>query len=143
MASKRTVLIVEDDLLFREALEFILERGGYRVLAASDGEAAKLLIDGQFPDVAILDMMLPGQSGFQITQSLKEQSEGRIVVLMISGNSSAAHRDYAIVTGVDRFLPKPFSPAKVLEVVEELCPPRPTARINGSGVTSRPTALPI
>jgi DNA-binding response OmpR family regulator len=88
-------------------------------------------------------MMLPGQSGFQITQHLKDLSEGRVVVLMISGNSSAAHRDYASVTGVDRFLAKPFSPAKVMEIVEELCPPKPTARINGSGsgVSSRPAAL--
>jgi two-component system phosphate regulon response regulator PhoB len=143
MAFQRTVLIVEDDQHFREALELVLQRGGYRVLSAADGETAKTLFVEPVPDVAILDMMLPGQSGFQITQHLKEQSEGRIVVIMISGNSSAAHRDYASVTGVDRFLPKPFTPAKVLEVVEELCPPKPTARINGSGVTSRPTALPV
>jgi DNA-binding response OmpR family regulator len=143
MASPRTVLLVEDDQDFREALELVLQRGGYRVLSAPDGEAALALVAGQFPDVAVLDMMLPGPSGFQITQRLKDLSEGRIVVLMISGNSSAAHRDYAIVTGVDRFLPKPFSPAKVLAVVEELCPPTPTARINGTAVTSRPTALPV
>jgi DNA-binding response OmpR family regulator len=143
MAFQRTILIVEDDQHFREALELILQRGGYRVLSAADGEVALSMVVEQTPDVAILDMMLPGQSGFQITQRLKEESEGRIVVIMISGNSSVAHRDYASVTGVDRFLPKPFSPAKVLEVVEELCPPRPTAKINGSGVTSRPTALPV
>jgi DNA-binding response OmpR family regulator len=143
VAFQRNILVVEDDTDFREALELVLKRGGYRVLSAADGENAMTLIAGQFPDIAILDMMLPGQSGFQITQLLKDKSEGRIVVLMISGNSSAAHRDYAMVTGVDRFLPKPFSPAKVLEIVEELCPPTPTARINGAGVTARPAALPV
>jgi DNA-binding response OmpR family regulator len=143
MASQKTVLLVEDDLQFREALALVLHRRGYRVLSAPNGQEAFTLVAEQFPDIAILDMMLPGPSGFQITQRLKDQSEGRIIVIMISGNSSAAHRDYAIVTGVDRFLAKPFSPAKVLEIVEELCPPIPTARINGSGVTARPAAIPV
>jgi len=143
VASQRTVLLVEDDPHFREALEYIIQRRGYRVISAANGEIAKTLTVEQKPDIAILDMMLPGQSGFQVTQWLKDQSESKIVVVMISANSSAAHRDYAIVTGVDRFLAKPFSPANILEVIEELCPPTPTARINGSGTTSRQTAMPV
>jgi DNA-binding response OmpR family regulator len=143
MASQRTVLLVEDDPLFLDALGSTLQRQGYRVLSALDGDAATALMAEQFPDIAILDMMLPGQSGFQITLRIKEQSEGRAFVVMMSGNTSAAHRDYALSAGVDRFLAKPFTMAKFLETVETLCPPSPTARINGSGVIPRPAAMPV
>jgi DNA-binding response OmpR family regulator len=143
MASQRTILVVEDDLSILEILTHTLRRRGYFVLAAADGDAALALVSERTPDIALLDMMLPGQSGFQLTQRLKDLTEGEISVVMMSGNTSAAHRDYALETGVDRFLAKPFSSAKVLEVVEEMCPPKPTARINSSGVTSRQGARPV
>jgi DNA-binding response OmpR family regulator len=143
MASQRTILLVEDDPIILEAFEFTLQRRGYCVLSARDGNTAMALIAQGLPDIAILDMMLPGQSGFQITQRLKEQSEGRVFVVMMSGNTSVAHRDYALSAGVDRFLAKPFAIAKLLEAVEGLCPPAPTARINGSGVTPQPAAMSV
>jgi DNA-binding response OmpR family regulator len=141
MVLQRTVLLVEDDPLILDGLGIILQRRGYHVLSAPDGDAAMAIIAQQLPDIAVLDMMLPGQSGFQITHQLKGQSEGRVFVVMMSGNSSAAHRDYAHSAGVDRFLVKPFAIVKLLEAVEGLCPPLPTARINGSVVISHQAAL--
>ncbi len=143
MASQRTILLVEDDPVILEAFEFTLQRRGYYVLSARDGDTAMALIAQQLPDIAVLDMMLPGKSGFQITQWLKEQSEAQVFVVMMSGNTSVAHRDYALSAGVDRFLAKPFAIAKLLEAVEGLCPPAPTARINGSGVIPQPAAMAV
>jgi two-component system, OmpR family, phosphate regulon response regulator PhoB len=143
MASRRTILLVEDDPVILEVIEFTLQRRGYCVQSARDGNAAMALIAQGLPDIAVLDMMLPGKSGFQITQRLKEESKERVFVVMMSGNTSIAHRDYALSTGVDRFLAKPFALAKLLEAVEGLCPPAPTARINGSGVTPQPAAMAV
>ncbi len=142
MAAKRKVLLVEDDPLLLDALGIALQRRGYSVRSARDGFSALQLLKEQLPDIAILDMMLPGLSGFQITQQVKEQSDGRSFVLMMSGNSSEAHQDYAFSAGVDYFLPKPFGMSHFLEATESLCPPVPTARINGSGAALVSVALP-
>jgi DNA-binding response OmpR family regulator len=139
MASLKTVLLVEDDSLLLEALALTLHRRGYQVLSASDGEKAAALIAEQIPDIAVFDMMLPGQSGFQLASLLVERSDGRVPIVMMSANSSAAHRDYAFAAGVDRFLIKPFATGKLVEAVETLCPPRPIARIN-SPALSQPAA---
>lgn len=143
MSLQRTLLLVEDDPHLLNALEITLQRRGYHVESAGDGDAATALLTHKLPDIAVLDMMLPGQSGFQITQRLKEMSEGRVFVVMMSGNTSDAHRDYAHSAGVDRFLAKPFSIAKLIEAVEGVCPPVPTARIGGSGIIPQPTAVPV
>jgi DNA-binding response OmpR family regulator len=115
--------VVEDDPDLCEALAAALRRKGYEVVPVGDGAEAIRLLAGQPPDVAVLDMMLPGASGFQVARLVKERSDGRVPVLMISGNSSAAHQDYAFAAGADRFLPKPFSLARFLDAVTALCPP--------------------
>lgn len=122
MSAQPTVLLVEDDNLLRDALETTLRRRGYRVLSAADGNDAVAAAKKQTPQIAVLDMMLPGQSGFQIAQQLKEMSNGRVFVVMMSGNSSSAHRDYAFASGVDRFLAKPFATSKLLEAIEGIAP---------------------
>jgi two-component system, OmpR family, response regulator len=141
MTCQRTVLVVEDDQSLLDALATTLRNHGYRVQGAKDGDAALALSGEQSPDIAIVDMLLPGKSGFYLTQQLKDSTEGRIIVVMISSNASTEHQDYALSTGVDRFLAKPFAAPKILEIVEELCPPRPTAKINGTKVTPRPPAM--
>jgi DNA-binding response OmpR family regulator len=141
MVSQPTILLIEDDPSTRETLEVTLARRGYRVITAPDGNAAKALVAGQNPDIAVLNMLLPGQSGFQIAQFLKEHSAGRIVVVMISGYTSAAHRDYEFAAGVDRFLGNSLAIADLVGEVESLCPPPPTATINGHGMSSRSVAM--
>jgi DNA-binding response OmpR family regulator len=120
MAAYLTVLLVEDDPDLLDALAVILRRHGYRVVTAADGNVAADLIRQELPDVAVVDMLLPGRSGFQLTDLLRERSNGRVPVVMISGHASAAHRDFALATGVDRFLAKPFSLAKLVDTVQAL-----------------------
>lgn len=142
MADKSTVLLVEDDPQVREVVTQMLERQGHCVLAAADGWAGLELIAEHEFDFALLDMMLPGPSGFLLAQVLKEQLGGRTFVIMMSGNPSPAHRDYAFVSGVDRFLAKPFSASKLLEVIEGATAV-PTARINSNPIAARMSAVPV
>jgi len=114
---------VEDDPAVREAVTTALSRKGYRVVATDDGLDAIRLAADQPPDLAVVDMMLPGASGFQVVQAVKRATDGTALVVMVSANSSDTHQDYALAIGADRFLAKPFALGKLTEIVLALCPP--------------------
>lgn len=123
VSSQRTVLVVEDDPDLRDAVELILARRGYNVIATGDGLRAVELAGQSGADVALVDLLLPGQSGFQVTTDLKAHLGDSVRVIVMSGAASAAHQDYALASGAERFLPKPFTSAQLLEAVAEFCPP--------------------
>lgn len=122
MDHARTVLVVEDEPDLRDGIVAALHRRGYAVVIAGDGRTVTELLTEPFPAVAVVDMLLPGASGFHVTDAIKLRSHGRVPVIMMSGTTSDAHRDYAHATGVDRFLPKPFALTTLLDAVDELCP---------------------
>jgi DNA-binding response OmpR family regulator len=138
MPSQVTVLLATNDAELLNALSFTLNHHGYRVVAAQSGDGAIALVDLQLPHLAVVDMLLPVQSGFQLARLLKERSNWRIPVVMISDQTAPAHRDYALAAGVDRFLEKWLAPTRLLEVVEALRP-----RQSGSGSLPRPTTTPV
>jgi DNA-binding response OmpR family regulator len=142
MATQPTILLVTDEPYLLDALALLLRRGGYSVLIAPDGDRAVELLLRQLPDLAVLDMLLPGRSGFQITRLLKEQSDRRVPVVMISALTAAPHRDYAFAAGVDWFLEKWLTPSRLLEVVRALCPVPEDARRPGSGSIPQPAGAP-
>lgn len=143
MASQITILLAANDPELLNALGFTLNHRGYHVVTALTGDGAVALADIQLPNLAVLDMLLPGQSGFQLTRWLKERSDGRIPVVMISDQTAPAHRDYAFAAGVDRFLHKWLAPTRLLELVESLCPLPAEPRRPGSGTLPHPTATPV
>ena len=122
MGSLRTILVVDDEPDMCEAMAIALRRKGYAVVTAGDGgDAIRLIADRRF-DLVVTDMMLPGASGFQVAQAVKDAGR-RAPVVMVSANSSAPHQDYAFASGVDRFLAKPFALGKLADLVVSLCPP--------------------
>lgn len=123
MGRPQTILLADDEPELREAMAIALRRKGYRVVDTDDGADALRIIADQPPDLAVVDMLLPGASGFRVAQAVKDATDGLAPVVMVSANSSDIHQDYAFATGVDRFLPKPFALGKLVEVVAGLCPP--------------------
>jgi DNA-binding response OmpR family regulator len=142
MASQLTVLLVTNEPELLDALGFSLNHQGYHVVPALTGDRAVELLLRQLPDLAVLDMLLPGQSGFQLTRLLKERSDGRVPVVMISDQTAPAHRDYAFAAGVDWFLEKWLAPSRLLQAVEMLCPLPVETRRPGSGSLPRTAATP-
>jgi two-component system, OmpR family, response regulator len=142
MAFQTTVLVATNDGDLLNALGFTLNQHGYHVVTAQSGDGAVALIDLQLPDIAVLDMLLPGQSGFQLTRLLKERTDGQVPVVMISDQTAPAHRDYAFAAGVDRFLEKWLAPTRLVELVESICPLRVERRRPGSGTLPHPAATP-
>lgn len=118
------VLLIEDEPNITEAIRFILSRDGWKVTAHAQGQDAAPLVARMQPDLVILDIMLPGRSGFDILQDLRaDASTSAIPVLMLTARGHDRDREQAERQGVTRFMTKPFANSDVLSAVRELVAP--------------------
>jgi DNA-binding response OmpR family regulator len=117
----RRVLLIEDEPSIIEAIRFILTRGGWSVQTHSDGVSAVARVREARPAVLILDVMLPGRSGFDILDELRADPEtASLPVLMLTARGQTADRERAERAGASQFMSKPFSNAEVLAAVNAL-----------------------
>jgi Response regulators consisting of a CheY-like receiver domain and a winged-helix DNA-binding domain len=118
----KRVLLIEDEPNIIEAISFILSRDGWTVHTHSDGTTALEKLRAYPPDVVILDVMLPGRSGFDILQELRSAGEGLadLPVLMLTARGQSKDRELAERLGVTHFMTKPFSNADILTSVRAL-----------------------
>ena len=104
------ILIVEDEAEIRELLRFNLEREGFSVLEAADGNEGLKLARQHMPDLMLLDVMLPGFDGFEVCRRLGAQSEtANIPVLMLTARGEEMDRVVGLSLGADDYVVKPFS----------------------------------
>ncbi|MFN4258287.1 MAG: response regulator transcription factor [Gemmataceae bacterium] len=122
MTEPKTILIVDDDPIIVLAVSTFLKKHGYHVLTAEDGNKGMALAERAAPDVVLVDMMMPKQSGFLVLQKLKSRREGGPRVIMMTANEGSRHRAYAEVLGVDDYLRKPFAMDQLLDSIRRLCP---------------------
>jgi len=117
----RVVLVIEDEPNISEAIRFILRRDGWAVQTHADGLDALQQIEVVQPELVILDVMLPGRSGFDILQAMRGHVGLRAVpVLMLTAKGQSADRDLAMRAGASLFMAKPFSNAELLASVRQL-----------------------
>lgn len=117
------VLVIEDEPNIIEAISFILSRDGWSVDTHSNGHDAVEVVLAKAPDLVILDVMLPGRSGYEILTDLRNRPEtARLPVLMLTARGQNKDREMAERLGASRFMTKPFSNADVLEALRELVP---------------------
>ncbi|MGJ8605290.1 MAG: response regulator transcription factor [Marivita sp.] len=117
----KQVLLIEDEPNIIEAISFILSRDGWTVKTHSNGADAVEMIKERQPDVVILDVMLPGKSGYDILRELREDPRGaELPVLMLTARGQTKDREIAERAGCNAFMTKPFSNADVLETVRAL-----------------------
>ena len=115
------VLLIEDEPNIIEAISFILSRDGWTVNTHSNGTTAVDTVHARRPDVLILDVMLPGKSGYDILRELREHPETEgLPVLMLTARGQSKDREMAERAGASRFMTKPFSNAEVLDAVRAL-----------------------
>lgn len=118
------VLVIEDEPNIIEALSFILSRDGWTVHTHADGLTALDRVRALPPDLIILDVMLPGKSGFDILRDLRaDPATAALPVLMLTARGQTRDRDMAERLGATRFMTKPFSNAEVVAAVRELVMP--------------------
>jgi two-component system, cell cycle response regulator DivK len=113
------VLVVEDHPLNRELAEAILERAGYDVLVAEDGETALDRVAARHPDVILLDVELPGISGLEVARRLKDDPATRAIpVVALTAYAMVGGEARARAAGCDDYVTKPIERPKLLGAVE-------------------------
>jgi two-component system phosphate regulon response regulator PhoB len=120
MVTGRTprVLIVEDEAVILRLLEVNFRLAGFEVETAARGEEALAKAIADPPDVAILDIMLPGLSGIEVCQRLRAAPEtAEVPVIMLSARTQDEERERSYALGVVAYVTKPFEPAELVEVV--------------------------
>ncbi len=116
-----TALVVEDSLTEMEVLTSCLRRGGLNVETASNGDEALAKISSHKPDVIILDVVLPGRSGFELCRDLKaEAGTSKIPVVICSTKGSEMDKFWGMKQGADAYLAKPVDQEQLLRIVKQL-----------------------
>jgi two-component system phosphate regulon response regulator PhoB len=104
------VLVVEDEDSLATLLQYNLQKEGYEVTLAGDGEEALLVVDERLPDLIVLDWMLPKVSGIEVCRRLRQRNETRNVpVVMLTARGEESDRVRGLDTGADDYVVKPFS----------------------------------
>jgi DNA-binding response OmpR family regulator len=110
MAGKR-VLVVDDDVKTVELVKLYLERDGYRIFTAYDGNEALRLARESHPDLIVLDLMLPGIDGLKVCQTLRAESD--VPIIMLTAKTTDQDKLRGLELGADDYVTKPFSPREL------------------------------
>ena len=116
--SSAYILVVDDDAGIRELLKKYLRHNGYRVTTAENASQARAYLQGLTVDLIILDVMMPGESGFDFTHALRQMST--VPILLLTARFEPEDRIKGFVQGADDYLIKPFEPRELLLRIENI-----------------------
>jgi DNA-binding response OmpR family regulator len=111
------VLVADDDPDIRDLVEFKLSQAGYTVQAVPDGLAAWEAFQDDQPDLVVLDVMMPGLSGFDVLRKIRDSEWPEVPVLLLSAKSRDSDVDTGFAVGATDYVIKPFSPRELLHRV--------------------------
>ena len=106
------VLVVDDDRRLRDLLARFLSENGYRITTAASAAEARAKSESVLFDALVLDVMMPGETGFEYARNLRQTSQ--IPILMLTARADTADRVTGLEIGADDYLPKPFEPRELL-----------------------------
>lgn len=115
------ILVADDDADIRDLVATKLELGGYEVRSVADGDTALAQIRSWAPDVAVLDIAMPGTDGLDVLREVRRDPEvSEMRVVMLTARATTSDSELGLTAGADVYVFKPFSPADLLHRVEEL-----------------------
>jgi DNA-binding response OmpR family regulator len=115
------VMVIEDEKEIRELVRYNLERAGYRVASAANGEEGLESIFSSRPNVVIVDLMLPGRSGLEVVREIREEPSTRdLPVIVLTARAAEMDRLLGFEHGADDYVTKPFSPRELIARVQAL-----------------------
>ncbi|PTB84250.1 two-component system response regulator [Marinobacter vinifirmus] len=114
-------MIAEDEETIVESLSFLMEKEGYEVSVATDGQMAIAMIVRDLPDMVLLDVMMPGCDGFDVVRAVRDNPQTRpIPIMMLTAKTREVDRRKGLELGVDDFVTKPFSTRDVVSRVKAM-----------------------
>lgn len=122
MAGHRTVLVVEDNDMNMQLVEYLLEEGGYAIVKATSGEEALELTrsDAKRPDLILMDIHLPGMDGLSVVREMKsDQRTNRIPILALTAHAMRGDKDRFLEAGCDGYISKPIDVKTFLTSIEQ------------------------
>jgi two-component system phosphate regulon response regulator OmpR len=134
MTESAHILVVDDDARLRQLLSRYLSENGYMVSTAADAGEARRQLDSMEFDLIVLDVMMPGESGIELTRGLRKGND--VPILLLTAMGDTADRITGLDAGADDYMGKPFEPRELLlrigsvlrRSVREAAPERPQAR---------------
>jgi two-component system phosphate regulon response regulator OmpR len=135
------LLVVDDDRRLRDLLSRYLQREGYRVTTAKNAADARIKLDGLTFDLLILDVMMPGETGFELAKSVRKASQ--VPILMLTARAETEHRINGLEIGADDYMAKPFEARELsLRVASILKRAQPTPAPPAESVRFGPFVFP-
>ena len=111
----RTILVIDDEPAIVQIARDYLDRAGFRVLTGGDGETATRLARTERPSLVVLDLMLPGRDGFDVTRALRQDPATRkLPIIMLTARVEESDKLIGLELGADDYLTKPFSPRELV-----------------------------
>ena len=121
METKKTILVVEDDKSLLPMITYNIEKNGFQVRSASNGEDALLIIKEEIPSLAIFDWMIPAPSGLELCKIIRRNPEtSNLPVIMLTAKEEEEDRIRGLDCGADDYITKPFSPAELIARIRAL-----------------------
>ena len=121
MVTKKTILVVEDDKSLLPMITYNIEKNGFLVKSATNGEDALLLIKEEIPSLAIFDWMIPEPNGLELCKILRRKQEtSNLPIIMLTAREEEEDRIRGMEYGADDYISKPFSPAELIARIKAL-----------------------
>ncbi len=115
------ILVADDDDDIRQLVAYRMEKAGYEVVQARDGEEAVALAAEHLPALAILDVMMPKADGYEVTRRLRDREEtSRIPIILLTARAQEADVQRGFDAGADDYIRKPFSPQELRSRVQAI-----------------------
>ena len=117
----KQVIVVDDDKEIREIVTFVLDRNGFEVAVASNGQQLQDLLATQVPDLIILDVMMPGQNGYEIFSTLRtDLRTQQVPVIIMTAHAEDIYERISVDLGAADHITKPFHPLDLVEKIRTL-----------------------
>ena len=121
MVTQRTILVVEDDKSLLPMITYNIEKNGFQVKSATNGEDALLLIKEEIPSLAIFDWMIPEPNGLELCKILRRKKEtSNLPIIMLTAKEQEEDKIRGLEYGADDYISKPFSPAELIARIKAL-----------------------
>ena len=115
------ILVVEDEPEIRILVKTILEKAGYSVVEAEDGEAALRLVNEEEPDLVLLDVMIPGIEGWEVCRRIREnEATRRLPIIMVTVRTTDEDIQRSVECGANAHINKPFDQRELLDTIKKL-----------------------